>query len=190
VPVILISGPQATGKTTLALALGKKLAAPVISRDPLMAELSRGQPRWLRQLRRRGAAAAGIRLQTALLARQLELGQSAILECVAPPAARERWRQMTVAADRSFTSVECVCSDAAGHRRRFEDRLSAGQRGADGPPGSRWRPGTGWHGVAATMRRYQPDPQAAFVADAIRPVEDLVADIVAILERGSRARGG
>jgi predicted kinase len=173
VPVIVISGPQAAGKTTLAMAVGAALGVPVFSRDPLMAELSRGCPRWLRRLRplrRRKVAAAGIKLQTALLASQLELGQSAVLECIAPPPARRRWREMTVAAGSRFVSVECVCSDTALHRRRCESR----HRGALGR-GPRWR------GVAATMRRYQPDPQADFVADAVRPVADLVADIVAIL---------
>jgi predicted kinase len=197
VPVILVSGPQATGKTTLAMALGAALTLPVFSRDPLMAELQRGQPRWLRRLRRRSVAAAGIRLQTALLARQLELGQAAILECIAPPAARQLWRQMTAAAGSRFVSVECVCSDAAEHRARFEERQPAAQRqGAAGrqAPGQRRgampRRGAGWDGVLATMRRYRPDPQADFVADAVRPVADLIADIVAILGAGSDATGG
>jgi tRNA A37 N6-isopentenylltransferase MiaA len=34
VVAIVVSGPQATGKTTLAMALGTVLSIPVFSRDP------------------------------------------------------------------------------------------------------------------------------------------------------------
>ncbi len=44
VVTIVVSGPQATGKTTLAMALGRALGAPVFSRDPLMAVLLDGRP--------------------------------------------------------------------------------------------------------------------------------------------------
>ncbi len=40
------------------------------------------------------------------------------------------------------------------------------------------RRASGWDKAAAAMRRYQPDEHADFVADAIRPVADLVTDIV------------
>jgi predicted kinase len=158
---IVVAGPQGTGKTTLALALGRQLALPVFSRDPLMAALLAGQPRVLRRSLRRRVAAAGLRLQGALLARQLELGQSVILECVAPD--RARWRQLTAAAGGRYLAVECVCSDAAVHRERVESR-----------------PGVSWRQVAATIRRYQPDPQADVVADAVRPVDDLAAQIASM----------
>jgi predicted kinase len=170
VVAIVVSGPQATGKTTLAMALGTALAIPVFSRDPLMQALRRpGRPwpaRWV--------PAAGLRLQTALLARQLELGQSAILECVAPAAAREQWRRMTLAAGCRFVLVECTCRDPAEHRARFERRAQDLAR----------RPARDWRDVAATIRKYRPDPAADFVADAVRPVPDLVAHIVAIAVGG------
>jgi predicted kinase len=170
---IVVSGPQATGKTTLAMALGTALAVPVFSRDPLMQALQAGRP-WT--ARRRWVPAAGLRLQTALLARQLELGQSAILECIAPLAARQEWRRMSVAAGGRFLSVECTCTDAGAHRARFERRQGPGRRGR------------GWDDVAATIRHYQPDAEADFVADAMRPVADLVADVIAIAGDGTAPR--
>jgi predicted kinase len=164
---IVVSSPQATGKTTLAMALGTAMGIPVFSRDPLMQALHRAGRPWPRR-RGRWVPAAGLRLQTALLARQLDLGQSAILECIAPPDARQQWRRMSVAAGSRFVSVECVCTDAGEHRARFERRH---------PRGRRVR---GWRRVTATIRRYQPDAEADFVADAMRPVADLVAGVEAI----------
>jgi predicted kinase len=171
VVAIILSGPQATGKTTLAMALGAAMSVPVFSRDPLMeALLPSRAPRVVRRLAWRAswAPAAGLRLQTALLARQLELGQSAILECVVPLAARRQWRQMCADAKCRFVSVECTCSDPAEHRNRAEQRRASG------------RSGLGWDYVTATIARYQPDAGADFVADATRPLPDLVASILKI----------
>lgn len=168
---IVVSGPQASGKTTLALALGAAQGVPVFSRDPLMAVLSRsGLPR--RRLGPlRAVPAVGLDLVTALLGRQLELGQSAFIECVAPGAARDRWRRMTLDAGGRYIAVECICSDRAEHRARFEQR----QQTAD-------RRGYGWRYVTATLSRYRPDDAPDVVADAVRPLSDLVAEVVAVIE--------
>ena len=127
VVAIVVSGPQATGKTTLAMALGTALSIPVFSRDPLMRALQASLP-W--PVTRHGpwVPATGLGLQTALLARQLELGQSAILECIAPLAVRQEWRRMCLDSGCRFVSVECTCPDADAHRARFEQRPSAGRR--------------------------------------------------------------
>ena len=164
---IAVSGPQASGKTTLAMALGTALSIPVFSRDPLMQVLQDGLP-WPASRHGPWVAAVGLRLQTALLARQLELGQSAILECIAPLSVRLEWRRMCLESGCRFVSVECTCSDAGAHRARFEQRRPVGRRAH------------GWGYVAATMKRYQPDAHADFEADAVRPVADLVADIAAL----------
>jgi predicted kinase len=71
---IAVSGPQGSGKTTLAMALGQSLGVPVFSRDPLMTVLLEGGM----PLNARGGLKAvpvvGLELQTALLRRQLKLG--------------------------------------------------------------------------------------------------------------------
>jgi predicted kinase len=167
VVAIVVSGPQATGKTTLAMALGAALSIPVFSRDPLMRALQVGLP-WPASRHGPWVPATGLALQTALLARQLELGQSAILECIAPLAVRQNWRRMCQESGCRFVSVECTCSDAGAHRARFEQRRPGGRRVH------------GWGYVTATMKRYQPDSHADIEADAIRPVADLVADIAAL----------
>jgi predicted kinase len=170
VVTIVVAGPQATGKTTLAAALGRALGLPVFSRDPLMVALAAGRPRWVRRLSRRSTAAAGLRVQTALLASQLAQGQGAVLECVAPAAAKAEWRRLTAAYGGRYVAIECVCSDAGLHRQRLAARRAAA--GGRGPS---------WHIVQSTMRAYRPDPATDVTADAVRPVADLIAQITSVL---------
>jgi hypothetical protein len=118
---VVVSGPQATGKTTLALALGTAMGIPVFSRDPLMQALHRAGRPWPRR-RGRWVAAAGLRLQTALLARQLELGQSAILECIAPPATRREWRDPPVGTGTGFAVTSSEGEPPGRHRVEAEVR--------------------------------------------------------------------
>jgi hypothetical protein len=163
---IVVSGPPATAKTTRALALGRALAAPVFSRDPIMVVL-RGRGPWRRLPGPGTVPATGLELQTVLLARQLELGQPAIFECVAPRAARQRWRAITARAGHRFTLVEC--------RVHGPRRASCPLRTA--PPefaAPRIGMGQGGRGDAPLPARRA----RRLVADAIRPVADLVTDIV------------
>jgi predicted kinase len=172
VVTIVIGGPQATGKTTLALALGRALDMPVFSRDPVIAALLADRPRWVRRWLRGRAAAAGLRVQTTLLSRQLAQGQSAILECVAPLKVRTEWRRLTSAAGGRYLAVECVCPDPAVHQARLAGRVSPARAAGRG---------MSWREVQTTMRLYRPDPAADFVADARRPVDDLVCEITSML---------
>lgn len=170
---IVVAGPPATGKTSLAVALGTTLALPVFSRDPLISAQLAGYPRWVRQCLGTRAALAGLRIQTSLLARQLELGQSSILECVAPPAAMAEWRRLTLAAGGRYLAVECICSAVPVHRARV-----AARRDASGGRGASWRRGQ------ATMRRYEPDPEADFIADSVLPVAELAGCIASMARPG------
>jgi predicted kinase len=169
---IVVSGPPATGKTTLALAVGRALGSR-FSRDPLMEVLFDGRLGWPRLLGG-WVPGTGLRIQTVLLARQLELGQSTVLECVAPPTMRQLWREMTVQAGHRFLSVECVCSDTTTHRARFEQRRRQAQPRAF----ARRR-------ATTATRGYRPDEHPDFVADAVRPVAALVPDIVRLIRPGT-----
>ncbi len=78
--VISVSGPQASGKTTLARALGERMHAPTISRDPLMAAIKDSgyptdSPQDLHRL-----SQTGYRLQAVLIDQLLGQGQSVVLE--------------------------------------------------------------------------------------------------------------
>jgi hypothetical protein len=98
-----------------------------------------------------------------------------------PSADRAMWRQMTAEADGRFISVECVCSDRAEHHARFERR----QRRQDGSrPGRVHGRRFGWAYVESTMKRYQPDENADFVADSVWPVETLVAAVRSVIAGG------
>jgi hypothetical protein len=133
VMTIVVSGPPATGKTTLGLALGRALAAPVFSRDPIMAVLYRR--RWP-LLGRGSVPAMGLELQTVLLARQLELGQPAILECVAPAVAcddrRSGHRSSPWSVCAPTRGAPCPLRTAA--RQSVAPHIGLGQGGRDDAP--------------------------------------------------------
>jgi predicted kinase len=173
VDAISVSGVQGTGKTTLARALGRIIGAVVLSRAPLMdAALAAGVP----VDPPRGAAMSGVgdlayALQTALLQEQLGMGHSVVLDCGADWRIREEWRKVAQGAGAHFWLVDTVCSDVGLHRRRFEAR------------GPLWRcdEGQTWDMVDELRMRFQIHPQASFVADAVRPVDENVHSIVALI---------
>jgi len=179
VEAISVSGVQGTGKTTLARALGRAIGAVVLSRAPLMdAALAAGVP----VDPPRGAAVKGVGdlaydLQTTLLREQLGLGHSVVLDCGADGLVREGWRKVAEDAGAHFWLVDTVCSDAAVHRHRFEAR------------GPVWQCDVGqtWEMVEELRRRFHVHPQAAFIADAIRPVDENVRSIVALIRGEARS---
>lgn len=165
--VISISGPQATGKTTLATATARAIGGVKFSRDPLMDVLQRGgvpqdsdpaTGAW-------GFPMLGYGLQAALMHEQLGCGQSVVLECIAPEPVQDSWRQTAESKGARFWIVETVCSDAALHRRRFDERGQS-KRGD-------WV--LTWDVVEETMQAYTPHPDALYIADSVNSVDDNVA---------------
>jgi predicted kinase len=173
VEAISVSGVQGTGKTTLARALGRAIGAVVLSRAPLMdVALAAGVPVDPPP----GTAIKGVGdlaydLQTTLLREQLGMGHSVVLDCGADCRIREGWRKVAEDVGAHFWLVDTVCSDVTIHRQRFEAR------------GPVWRCDVGetWERVDELRIRFHVHPQAAFVADAMRSVDENVRSIVALI---------
>jgi predicted kinase len=102
------------------------------------------------------------------------MDHSVVLDCGADQLTRETWRLVAQDSGANFWLIDTVCSDVDLHRRRFEAR------------GPVWRcdVGQSWEIVNELRIRFQIHPQASFVADAVRPVDENVRSIVALMASG------
>ncbi|MFC8448728.1 AAA family ATPase [Kitasatospora sp. NPDC057223] len=122
--LIAMAGLPGAGKSSVAEALGRKLAAPVVSVDPIEAAMwragvARGGPTGLAAYLVAEAVAGGV----------LALGQAVIVDAVnAVEAARGQWRALADRHGVPVVFIEVVCSDPVVHRRRLEGR----SRGIEG----------------------------------------------------------
>ena len=148
-------------------AVGKTAVCRKILR--LRAESQAGPPTWLRidsieqALRDTGEmlpgmpAGAGYYVAAAVARDVLASGGDVLVECVNPlPLTRRLWEETASAAGARFLSVELICSDAAEHRRRAQQRVSD-IKGLDLP---------GWQEI--THRDYVPWPEADLRLDTAR----------------------
>ncbi|GAA2044183.1 AAA family ATPase [Catenulispora yoronensis] len=116
--LIAMAGLPGAGKSSLAEELGRTLAAPVVSVDPIEAALwragvARSQPTGLAAYVVAETVADGV----------LALGQTVIVDAVnAVEEAREQWRSLSSRRAVPLVFVEVVCSDPETHRRRLEGR--------------------------------------------------------------------
>ncbi|PJE97243.1 hypothetical protein CUT44_13385 [Streptomyces carminius] len=122
--LIAMAGLPGAGKSSVAGALGRKLAAPVVSVDPIEAAMwragvARDQPTGLAAYVVAEAVADGV----------LGMGQTVIVDAVnAVEAARGQWRSLAARHGVPAVFIEVVCSDPLVHRRRLENR----SRGIEG----------------------------------------------------------
>ncbi|MGX1673279.1 AAA family ATPase [Streptomyces sp. NPDC055400] len=122
--LIVLAGLPGAGKSSVAEALGRRLAAPVVSVDPIEAAMwragvARNQPTGLAAYVVAEAVAGGV----------LALGQTVIADAVnAVEAAREQWRSLADRHGVPVAFIEVVCSDPVVHRQRLVGR----SRGIDG----------------------------------------------------------
>lgn len=163
--LIIFAGLPATGKTTLARLLARRLGATYLRIDTI------------EQALRESRAFAGpmddvgYRIAYALAADNLRGGQSVVADSVNPVRiTREAWRATAKRAGARVVEIEVVCSDVAEHRRRVESR------GTD-IPGLQL---PGWQEVIG--REYDPwDEERVVVDTARRSVEEIVARLESVV---------
>jgi|SRR5579872_2209289 len=165
--LIVLGGLPATGKTTIARQLSRRIRGTHLRIDTIE-----------QALRSSGRLAddvgpAGYIVAYALAEDMLRLGQVVIADSVNPVAAtREAWRAVAARAEVPVVEVEIVRSDPADHRRHVEART------ADIPA---LRPPT-WDDVLA--RDYEPWDRPHVVVDTSgRTVEQSVTEVVGALQR-------
>ena len=157
-PLTVVGGLPAVGKTAVCREVLR-----------LRAGSQAGPPTWLRidsieqALRDTGEmlpgmpAGAGYYVAAAVARDVLASGGDVLVECVNPlPLTRRLWEETASAAGARFLSVELICSDAAEHRRRAQQRVSD-IKGLDLP---------GWQEI--THRDYVPWPEADLRLDTAR----------------------
>lgn len=159
--LIVLSGPPGTGKSAIAEPVGRELGIPVFAKDWLEATLRRcGLMPGTQAGRDLGYA--GYELMTTLAGRQLNMGQSAILDRIASrKRVRSQWRELAEAHGAAWRVVECVCPDESIHRSRLASR----KRNIPG-----WDELT-WREVEAVMAYYDPwGDEDRLVLDMTQPL--------------------
>jgi predicted kinase len=165
--LVVFGGLPGTGKTTIARAVAERCRSTYLRIDTIEMAL------WSTNVAD-DVGPAGYVIAYALAEANLKLGQIVVADSVNPvTATRTAWRAAAAAASSRILEVEIVCSDAAEHRRRVENRT------ADIPG---LVPPT-WAEVVA--RDYEPWPEPHFVIDTTRlqPAEAVATIIAAIAER-------
>ncbi|MBI3165323.1 MAG: ATP-binding protein [Chloroflexi bacterium] len=118
---ILLSGLPGTGKSAIAEAIGFKLKIPVFAKDWLEANLVTSA--LISSNRDPMLGVAGYNLLTLLARRQMKMGQSVILDCVASTESiRNTWKEIARQFDAKWRVIECICSDEELHKERLRER--------------------------------------------------------------------
>jgi predicted kinase len=174
--LVVFSGLPGTGKTSLAEAVGRTYGLPVFSVAWAIGALA---PFGFLDRENRGPVAYA--LLTMLARRQLDLGQSAVLDGMCgQESIREQWRRLAGSYSAAFVSIECVCSDARLHRWRIEAR-------DERIPG--W-PDPGWEHVTEMKGQYEPWRLRRLVIDAVKPLDENVVTVLRHLEGAGSEHSG
>jgi predicted kinase len=161
---IIFAGLPGAGKSSIAEAVARELHIPVFAKDWLEATLIRCQLQPIEHGPPLGSA--GYELLTTLAERQLQLGQSVILDSVASTISiRAEWRTLAQTYQAEWRVIECICSDEAAHRARLNVR----QRGIPG-----WHE-LDWSDVQCVKANYAPWDEERLILDAVNPLEDNIA---------------
>src|SRR5512139_2668767 len=162
--LIIFTGLPGAGKSSIAEAVARNLGIPVFAKDWLEAALIHCELQPVEGAPPLGSA--GYQLLTILAERQLQLGQSVILDSVASTLTiRAEWRSLAQTYQAKWRVIECTCSDIATHR----DRLGGRQRGIPG-----WHE-LDWSEVERVKAYYAPWEEERLILDAVKPLEENIA---------------
>jgi predicted kinase len=115
--LVVFSGRPASGKTTIARLLARRLEAVYLRIDTMDAPLQAAFGRDIEDL--------SYRLAYGVAADNLALERTVVADRVNDVnITRDAWRDAAQRAGSSFGEVEIVCSDAQEHRRRVETRIA------------------------------------------------------------------
>jgi len=156
-PLIVLGGLPATGKTTVARELTRRLEASYLRIDTIE-----------QRLKDEGLAvgAAGYAIANALATENLLIGRTVIADCVNPVAAsRNGWREVADRCKARLVEIELICSDVALHRCRVESRPADAVSGHRQPT---------WDEVV--KRDYEPWDRDRLVLDTATESVDRLAD--------------
>lgn len=173
--LIVMAGLPGAGKSATAEALGRELAASVVSVDPIEAAMwragvARDQPTGLAAYVVAEAVADGILAQD----------RTVIADAVnAVDAAREQWRALAARRGVPLAFIEVVCSDPAVHRHRLESR----SRAIEGFPEP------GWDTVERLRKEFAPWTDHRLLLDTMTDLPTNVATAVEFLS-GARVENG
>jgi predicted kinase len=117
--LIVFGGLPGTGKTTISRTLARRLRAVHLRIDVIEQAIRNAS------VLSGGVGIAGYATANALAEANLAGGLSVVADCVNPVReSRLAWRAIAAAAHVPIVEVEVVCSDAAEHRRRVEQRTA------------------------------------------------------------------
>lgn len=118
--VLVFTGLPGTGKSTLAESVATLVGAPAFSVDWLLGAMAPSGV--LSGVARPVVQDVYAGLLGSLITRQLMLGQSAIVDCIASDDLLRRWGSIATQHDARLVTVECICSDVTIHKSRIEGR--------------------------------------------------------------------
>lgn len=163
--LLVLSGLPGTGKSALADALGRRLAAVRLSVDDAEeALLAAGLfPGW-------STGVAAYEVVGALAAQNLQAGATVVVDAGndSEPA-RETWRRAAASAGAEMHFVLTICTDEAEHQRRLAGRTR---------PYAHVREPT-WGDVQRRAELFEPWAGPHAVVDTVHPLPDSVARVLA-----------
>jgi predicted kinase len=159
--LIVMAGLPGSGKSAVAVAVGRALKFPVLSVDPIEAAMCRAG---IDRTQPTGLAAYVV--VEAVASDILALGQGVVVDAVnAVTPARQMWRELARTHETELRWIEVECSDLDLHRKRLETRNRG--RGAVSEPS--------WTDVQLLRSEYEPWTEERLFLDTTRELTTNVA---------------